>query len=162
METANQLLAEIQKVKVNRNAGRTAAARKPPSSTSTPRPEMADMRPSMDGLHPNMENLSIQDQNTTDYSPYRQPPPPVQRPDDQYQPQPQDVEYAKRLSATPTYQYPSETSTPRPPPGAKYPATFSDPRAISPSSTPQGYDRYAKEIGEFSPGPFNVSPLPFF
>lgn len=160
METANQLLAEIQKVKTSKSAGakqgqvpRTQKTlpimEQLPQSTAygqNARPQVEDVRRSMDNMR-----FSNDERPPMEY-PYGRPQSQIQSPQDRYPPADSySMPQAMSPSGMPPYPYPSEQSNvARIPPGAKVPAPvpYGDPSMMPPDGRPtSGYDRYAPPSG---------------
>ncbi|KLO17260.1 hypothetical protein SCHPADRAFT_846694 [Schizopora paradoxa] len=152
METANQLLAEIQKVKASRSAGGKTQPQRPakqhtlmsePSVPPSPQYPLDQGRQSVDGLRTSMDNMRMGAPDQSSMQDYGQARPLPSQPGgvpDRYPPRDDQQQYGQTIGGPP-YQYTPEAGAPvpRPPPGARVPAPipYADPTG-RPSS---GYDR---------------------
>ena len=124
METANQLLAEIQKVKATRTAAAGRQTQRPtripaPSSeqiTTAPAPQYQhpgqEMRPSMEGLRSSMDNMQIRPVDAAPVVDYGRPMPPMQQPPGPTGP---TYGYGRGEATSPAARIPPGARVPEPP-----------------------------------------------
>lgn len=166
METANQLLAEIQKVKASRSAvGKTQPQRPMKqhtlSESTPPSPQYPlDQRQPVEALRTSLDNMRMgpPDQSPVqDYGQTRPLPSQLSGVPERYPPQDSQQQYGQQIGGPP-YSYSPEGAAPvqRPPPGARVPAPipYADPVG-RPSS---GYDRFPPPTQGAVPAPDGYPP----